>query len=60
MLVCKVRRYLQRTGMKRTQFGRCAINDPRLVDDLIAGRQVRARTAQRIEAFIESHPRGLR
>lgn len=60
VLVNDVRRYLQRTGMPRTKFGRHTINDPRLVDDLIAGRQPRARTAARIEAFIASHPKGVR
>ncbi|WP_394652490.1 hypothetical protein [uncultured Sphingomonas sp.] len=59
MLVTKVRRYLQRTGMPRTVFGRCTINDPRLVDDLLAGRQPRPDTTARIEAFIASHPEGV-
>ncbi|MBN2972816.1 hypothetical protein JW805_12395 [Roseomonas aeriglobus] len=59
MLVSKVRGYLKRTGMPRTQFGRCTINDPRLVDDLIAGRQPRPHTKAKIEAFIESHPEGV-
>ncbi len=60
MLVCKVRRYLRQTGMPRTLFGRRAVNDPRLVDDMINGRQPRPQTAARIEAFIAAHPDGLR
>lgn len=59
MLVNTVRRYLRSTGMRPTSFGRRTINDPRLVDDLIAGRQPRADTAARIEAFIAAHPEGL-
>ncbi|MBM3928974.1 MAG: hypothetical protein FJ335_11040 [Sphingomonadales bacterium] len=60
MLVKKVRRYLVETGMPRTVFGRCAINDPRLVDDLMNGRQPRKRTKARIEAFIAANPEGVR
>ena len=40
-------RYLRRTGMRETTFGRAAVNDPRLVGDLRRGRvpgsSVRAR-----------------
>ena len=60
MLVAKVKRYLHRTGMPRTVFGRCAANDPRLVEDLTNGRQPRAEMVARIEAFIAAHPDGRR
>ena len=59
-VVMRVRRYLARTGMAQTVFGRAALNDPRLVDDLLNGRQPGPRTIARIDAFIATHPRGLR
>jgi tRNA-dihydrouridine synthase len=59
-VVTRVRRYLARTGMAQTVFGRAAINDPRLVDDLINGRQPGPRTIARIDSFIATHPEGLR
>lgn len=59
-VVGRVRRYLDRTGMPPTSFGRATINDPRLVDDLLNGRQPRAGTVARIDAFIATHPEGRR
>lgn len=38
--------------MPATTFGRHAVNDPRLVEDLRAGREPRPRTAARIDAAI--------
>ncbi|MFD1787775.1 hypothetical protein ACFSC3_09330 [Sphingomonas floccifaciens] len=55
MIVSKVRRFLHRTGMPHTSFGRAATNDPRLVEDLLNGRQPRKETVARIEAFIARH-----
>ena len=52
----RVRRYLKVTGMPPTVFGRAAVNDPRLVGDLINGRQPGTAIAARIDAFIASHP----
>jgi hypothetical protein len=48
----EVERYLKRTGMPPTKFGRLAINDPRLVEDLRNGREPRLRVTRRILAFI--------
>jgi len=59
-LVMRIRRFLDRTGMKETVFGRRVLNDPRLFDDLRKGRQPRAATVQRIEAFLSSHAEGGR
>ena len=59
-VVTRVRRYLAQTGMAQTVFGRAVLNDPRLVDDLLNGRQPRSRTVARIDAFIATHPEGLR
>ena len=55
-----IRHYLARTGMAQTMFGRAAVNDPRLVSDLWLGRQLGQRTRARIEAFMATHPEGLR
>ncbi len=48
----KVEKFLRRSDMPETKFGRLAINDPRLVRDLRNGRELRARTEARIEAFL--------
>ena len=40
--------------MSATRFGRLVANDPRLVKDIRAGREVRASMVDKIRAFIES------
>ncbi len=57
-LLQRVERHLKRTGMAATSFGRVTLNDPRLVHDLRRGREVRARTAARLNAFIEAQEQG--
>lgn len=52
MVLPKIQRFLRRSGMPATKFGRLAVNDPRLVRDLRNGREPRARTVARIEAFL--------
>ena len=52
MVLPKIQKFLRRTGMPATKFGRLAVNDPRLVLDLRNGREPRARTVARIEAFL--------
>jgi hypothetical protein len=52
-LLIKIDRYLRTTNMSRTQFGRLAVNDPRLVTDLMRGRTMKPETAERIERFME-------
>ena len=44
--------------MSATRFGRMAANDPRLVYDIRAGREVRATMANKIRALIESRGSG--
>lgn len=51
-LIWKIERFLRASGLPPTKFGRLAINDPRLIDDLRNGREPRASTVKRIEAFI--------
>jgi hypothetical protein len=52
MVLPKIQKFLRRSGMPATKFGRLAVNDPRLVLDLRNGREPRARTVARIEAFL--------
>jgi len=53
-LIWKIERFLRASGMPPTTFGRRAINDPQLLHDLRNGRELGARTAARIEAFIRA------
>lgn len=48
----EVEKFLRRTGMPATKFGRLAVNDPRFVLDLRLGREPRSHTAARVIAFI--------
>ena len=52
----KVERYLRKHDMPQTKFGRLAVRDPRLVGDLRNGRELRARTLARVEAFLAGPP----
>jgi hypothetical protein len=55
-LLLKIDRYLRRTKMARSQFGRLAVNDPRLVTDMMRGRAIKPETARRIERFMADRP----
>jgi len=52
----KVERYLRTHGIPATKFGRLAVRDPRLVGDLRNGRELRAKTLARVEAFLTAPP----
>lgn len=52
MILPKIQKFLRRSGMPPTKFGRLAVNDPRLVGDLRNGREPRTETVRRIEAFL--------
>ncbi len=56
-LLSRIEQFLQRSGMTATRFGRLAINDPRLVNDLRNGREPRAATKARIERMISEQRR---
>jgi hypothetical protein len=60
MVLPKIQKFLRRTGMPATKFGRLAVNDPRLVGDLRNGREPRAHTVARIEAFLAAQGRDAR
>ena len=48
----KVEKFLRKSDMPATRFGRLAVGDPRLVRDLRNGREPRAKMVSRIEAFL--------
>lgn len=50
----EVEKFLKRTGMAPTRFGRDAVNDPRLVGDMRNGREPGPRMTGRILAFINA------
>ena len=37
MLICRIERFLRKTGMPWTKFGRLTVHDPRFVEDLRNG-----------------------
>lgn len=51
-LLLQIDRYCRRTGTPRTKFGRLSVNDPRLIDDMMRGRQIGPDVQARVEAFI--------
>ncbi len=50
-----IERFLQRTGMAPTAFGRQAARDPRLVFDLRKGREPSDRMQRRLQHFMAHH-----
>ncbi|MEO0033447.1 MAG: hypothetical protein RIS94_3205 [Pseudomonadota bacterium] len=55
MLIWKIERFLAKTGMAVTKFGRLAASDPRLVGDLRNGREPRSALAKRVEHFMNEY-----
>ena len=51
-LMVEIDRYLRRTGLAETRFGRLAVNDPRLVGDIRRGRIIGPVVSARIRTFI--------
>ena len=54
-VLVEIDRYLKATAMPRTKFGRLAVRDPRLVDDLRRGREPGPHMVRRIKAFLATH-----
>lgn len=52
MLIRKVEKFLRRTGMTASKFGRLAVQDPRFVPDLRRGRMPRSLMERRVEHFM--------
>lgn len=55
MLIRKIEKFLRRTNMAATKFGRLAAQDPRFVLDLRNGRLPRAHTELRVEHFMNKY-----
>lgn len=55
VLLRTVERHIVETGIPPTRFGRDAVGDPRLVDDLRRGREPKRETSARILAFIKAN-----
>lgn len=55
-LLHEIDRFLRRTKMPVTKFGRLAVRDPRLVRDLRHGRVPTARMEARVRAFMADRP----
>ena len=55
MLIRTIEKFLRRSGMSATRFGRLATHDPRFVLDLRNGRTPRRRMERRVEHFIASY-----
>jgi hypothetical protein len=55
MLIRKIERFIRRTNMPPTKFGRLAAGDPRLVGDLRQGRTPGPKLEQRLEHFMNKY-----
>lgn len=53
-LLNRIEAYLRASRISATRFGREAARDPKLVHDLRCGRQLRAATTRRVEAFLSA------
>ncbi len=51
-LLSLIERHLRNSGTAPTRFGRDAVNDPRFVLDLRAGRTPRPTTTARVSAYL--------
>lgn len=56
-LLWSIERYLRKSGVTPTRFGRDAVGDPRFVMDLRNGREPRAQTIDRVSRYLSArHP----
>lgn len=55
MLLRQIEIFLRETGMAWTRFGRLAVRDPRLVQDMRNGRQPGPHTEQRVNSFMRDY-----
>lgn len=51
-LLNQIETYLAQHRMPPSRFGRLAVGDPRFVDDLRGGRLPRAKTRERVSAYL--------
>lgn len=54
----RIEKFLSKSTMTPTQFGRLAVRDPRLVSDLRNGREPRSPMVARIDAFLAAQESG--
>lgn len=54
MLLLRIERYLRVRKMAPTRFGRDAIGDPCLVEEMRAGRRLRPATCSRVCAYLDN------
>lgn len=54
MLLTRIERFLKRTRIPATRFGRDALGDPNFVFNLRDGREPRPKTLARVLAFIDA------
>lgn len=59
MLLLRIERYLRACKMAPTRFGRNAVGDPCLVDEMRAGRRLRPATSARVEAHLDQMERAV-
>ena len=57
-LLQRIEKYLKRSGIPPTRFGREAVHDPRFVLDLRNGREPRGATARRVHSFLDGREAG--
>ena len=50
----RIEKFLRKGGMSASTFGRRATGDPRLVHDMRRGRELRAQTVAKVDAFLAS------
>ncbi|HVL79575.1 MAG TPA: hypothetical protein VM346_09865 [Sphingomicrobium sp.] len=53
-LIREIEKFLRRSDVPPTRFGRDALGDPRFVFDLRRGREPRSATAARVRAYLEA------
>lgn len=54
-MLWRVERFLRKTDMSATAFGRLAVGDPRLVFDMRNGRMPRTAMERRLEHFMNTY-----
>lgn len=59
LLQRRIERFLKRSGIPPTRFGREAARDPRLVFDMRRGRQPRPTTVRRLNAYLDEQEKKL-
>ncbi|MFS0738370.1 hypothetical protein ABC347_15095 [Sphingomonas sp. 1P06PA] len=52
-LLSRIEKFLRKTGMKPSRFGRESVGDPRLVKDLRRGREPRPTMTARVHAYLD-------